>query len=40
MYDIYEEIMEDVTNDIIDDINDINDISYSERKVKANETKD
>lgn len=30
MYDIYNGIMEDVTSDILDDINDIYDMSYSE----------
>ncbi len=28
MYDIYNGIMEDVTSDILDDINDIYDMSY------------
>lgn len=30
MYDIYNGIMEDVTSDILDDINDIYDMSYDE----------
>lgn len=30
MYDIYNGIMEEVTSDILDDINDIYDMSYDE----------
>lgn len=39
MYDIYEGIMEDITSDIIDDIYEINDISYLEKANNQEGTK-